>query len=199
MSAGPDPLTSVLDWHLAHYPLIRAADIYKLVHQSVFGPGHIITDPAAARAALAAELAAVRRRCCLQSVEPEEPLDPAGRLIRVNLEPLRAVADAADRLLPVLLATAAEVTGDAGLMSSRLAEALAWSREKLAEQVEPLAALIIESAAGGWPARHHSAVYATAYRPAYRVVSAARWPGVAPVTGDCAGPPGSPPPVGTSG
>ncbi|MFO7675449.1 MAG: hypothetical protein R6X12_03930 [bacterium] len=192
-------LARVLDWHLARYPLIRAVDVYKLIHQSVFGPGHIIADAGQARRSLDAEFAALRRRCCLTAVEPVEPLDAAGRLVRANLEPLREVVDAADRLMPVLLATVAEITGDAETMAARLAAALAWCRGKLAGEVEALAGLATAAALEGWPARHHSDVYVTAYRPAYRVVSATGWR----ASGLAAGPrPGScaePPPAGTSG
>lgn len=168
-------LAGVLDRHLVRYPLMRAGDIYKLAHQGVFGPGHIIADPAQALRALDEELAALRGRYCGHAVEPVEEIDPAGGLVRVNLEPLKDAPDAAERLLPALLAAAAETRGEPALMAERMAEALAWCREKLPEQVEALAGLAAEASEAGWPARHHSQVYTTAYRPAYRVVSAAAW------------------------
>lgn len=174
MPAETEPLGPVLERHLARYPLLQAADLYKLIHQGVFGPGHLITDPSAAGRALADELKSLRS--CFREEEPTEPLDPAGRLIRVHLAPLLGVPGAADRLLEALLATAAETAGSADEMSSRVTAALAWCRLKLPDRAGPLAALAAEAAAAGWPARHHSAVYVTAYHPAYRVVSAARWP-----------------------
>lgn len=104
---GSVPIYGVLDWHLGRYPSLRAEDIYKLVHQSVFGPGHIIRDEASARQALESECAELGRRCCMQATDATEPLDPEGRLVRVNLAPLRDVADAVDRLFSVLVAPAA--------------------------------------------------------------------------------------------
>ena len=168
-------LLSVLEWHFGRYPLLQAADIYKLVHQGVFGPGHIIADVDQARRALEEELAGLRRRRCLLAVESEEPLDPDGRLVRLNLEPLESLPDAVDRVLPVLLATAAETRGGPELMAARVAEALDWCRDRLPDRFEALARLASESEEVGWPARHHSSVYAAAYRPVYRVVSARRW------------------------
>jgi len=185
----------VLDWHLERYPLLQAADIYKLVHQSVFGPGHIIEDESQARQSLERELADLRKRCCMQAADPVEPLDPDNRLVRVNLETLRDVDDAADRLLPVLLASASGVRGGAEEMEKRLEQAVAWCCDNLPEQADPLSDLSEENR-DGFPPRHHSEVYNLAYRPAYRVVSARRWDDAAPdATGDgtCA-----PRPSGTS-
>ena len=39
-----DEILKVLDKHLRMYPLMQEEDIYKLVHQSFFGPAHYIND-----------------------------------------------------------------------------------------------------------------------------------------------------------
>jgi hypothetical protein len=174
----------VLDWHLGRYPLLQAADIYKLVHQSVFGPGHIIENEATARQALEQEFADLRKRCCMESIEPVEPLAPDSELVRVNLVTLRDVRDATVRLLPVLVATTREIEGSAAEMEKRLEQAVAWCCNTLSEQAGALADLIEENR-DGFPPRHHSEVYSVAYRPAYRVVSARLWDDAAPdATGD---------------
>jgi hypothetical protein len=177
-------LADVLDWHLERYPLLRAEDVYKLVHQSVFGPGHIIEDETQARQALADEFAELGRRCCMQATDALEPLDPENRLVRVNLAPLRETPEALNRLVEVLVATAAETKGTPEQAGARMAEAVGWCRVHLADQQEPLAKLVAESALEDWPPRHHSRVFQTAYRPAYRVVSLERWQRVAPAAGD---------------
>jgi len=171
-------MSSALDWHLARYPLLHAADIYKLIHQSVFGPGHIIKDPDSCRCHLAQELAAVRERYPASDAATEqevEPLDPNGRLVRVNLRPLLERPDVTERLTSVLVETAATVHGSPEEMSQRLAAALVWCRDRLPEQADALAAAAADAESAGYPARHHSARYVELYRPAYRVVRLDLW------------------------
>ena len=193
-------LSDILDWHFRRYPLLQARDIYKLVHQGVFGPGHLVDDEQRARQALVAELAEVAVRCCVQTVERLEPLDPEGRLIRVNLETLRRVPDAADRVLGVLVATARSFAGDASIMARRLDEALEWCVREIPEQSGILAQMD-EPQPDGFPALHHSLVYRTAYRPSYRVLDRGLWLRVDPGDdADAAGGPDVPPrPSGTTG
>ncbi len=56
MKAGEiDPI----EVHLLRYPLMGAEDLYKLVHQAVFGSEHAVPDPTTARRWLEEELAAL--------------------------------------------------------------------------------------------------------------------------------------------
>ena len=167
--------TQVLDRHLERYPLLRAEDIYKLAHQGVYGPGHIIDDPNAARDALECEFLEVRKRCCLQAVDAIEELDPDDRIIRVNLAPLRDIDNAVTLLLSAMLESAATIRGDAPLMHARLTVAVDWCRTNVPDQHEQLKKLADEAESTCYAARHHSRVYATAYRPAYRVVLREAW------------------------
>ena len=186
-------ITGLLDWHLQRYPLLRAEDVYKLLHQGVFGPGHIIADPDTARRALEAEFVRVRKHCCMQAAGPTEPLDPEENIIRVNLEPLHDVPDATGLLLAVLLASASRVSGSPDEMRARLDTALRWCRDRLPDQHAALAELSRAAAEDGYRPRHHSRVYEAAYRPAYRVVSTGLWRKVEPKTvgdGTCSPPPG---------
>jgi len=67
----------------AHAP----ADVYKCLHQGIFGVGHLIEDPEAFQRNLARELAAAQA----QAHEPVlENVAPGGAQFRVNLGPLRA-------------------------------------------------------------------------------------------------------------
>ncbi len=171
-------MPSVLDWHLTSYPLMQAADIYKFIHQSVFGPGHIIKDPDSCRCHLAQELAAVREQLVASDAGNEqevEPLDPNGCLVRVNLRPLLERPDMTERLADVLIETAVTIHGSQEQMSKGLAAALAWCRDRLPEQADALAVAVDESESTGYPARHHSARYVELYRPAYRVVCVDLW------------------------
>ncbi len=181
----------VLDWHFERYPLMRAQDLYKLVHQGVFGPGHIIKSEEEARAALEAEFREARARCCIQAVERIEPLSPSGDLVRVNLEPLRQIEGAVELVLKALVESASDVHGGPVTMRTRLQEAVEWCGDHLPGQADDLEQLAATAEADGFPALHHSEVFLTAYRPAYRVVRQELWAKVDPggtATGEC-GPP----------
>ena len=170
-------LPAVLVWHRRYYPLLRARDIYKLIHQGVYGPGHIISSAAAARQALACELAALQVRSPNDKGRSQEelavePTDPENRLVRVNLRPLLGQGGSTDTewLVSAMVESARRVKGDPEQMKRRLAAAVEWCRMNLprqAAELERMAARVEES---GFPAFHHSPAYARAYRPAYRVV-----------------------------
>ncbi len=172
--AGPIlTLAAVLDWHLERYPLLAAADVYKLIHQGVYGPGHIIRDAASAREDLLREYAALSDRSDL--TDPFEPVAPDNRFIRVNLPGLDSAG--VERLLAALLESAREVPADHGTMRERLLSAAEWARTRRPEADRALRQLLAESEPLGFPARHHSVAYRDAYRPAYRVVSPGLWTG----------------------
>jgi len=166
-------LQAILDWHLERYPLLGAADLYKLIHQGVYGPGHIITDAASAREHLEREHWAIFdvRSPMSDSSDrsaPSEPIAPDARFIRVNLRGLNS--GRIELLLAALLESAREVPVDHSTMRERLLEAIEWSRQRLPCAAGELRQLLLESEPAGFPARHHSAAYRDAYRPAYRVV-----------------------------
>jgi hypothetical protein len=165
------PLDRLLDTHLLRYPLLQAADVYKLLHQSVFGPGHIISSAAAARQYLVEELS----QLAATGEAEVEGIDPAGLLVRVNLRPLAGRDGVVDRLVDALVRSARLVRGSTDEMSHRLAAALDWCRERLPAGTDELTKLSAEAGASGFPARHHSSVYLEHYRPAYRVVLRELW------------------------
>jgi len=167
--------------------MLRAQDIYKLVHQGVFGPGHIIASAAAARRTLEGEMTALKgkdQELKAKGQNPDEeliePIDPDERLVRVNLRPLIGdqfkVQDARHEmqdtgwLVEALLESARRVKGDPEQMRRRLTAAVRWCRANLPLQAVELARIAVEARAAGFPALHHSPTYRRAYRPAYRVI-----------------------------
>ncbi|MEO0080704.1 MAG: hypothetical protein ABIL25_00210 [candidate division WOR-3 bacterium] len=185
-------LSAVLDWHFARYPLLQASDIYKLVHQGVFGPGHLLMDTdgqslvhgRASESAQARMHADVRRGLEEELVrlssrgsasEETEPLDPDGRLIRVNLAWLRRDTDAILRLTHAVVQTCLIVKPDLQMTNRRLSEAVAWCGRNIPDQVVWLEEMAEAGAKENYPPVHHSRVYATAYHPAYRVVRQDFW------------------------
>jgi hypothetical protein len=167
-------LPELLEWHWRRYPLLAAADVYKLLHQGVFGPAHIIRSTEHAREWLLEEAAGmdVSR---LADTADFEPVDTAERFIRVNLVPLAGTDGALERLVQVLVESS-RVTGDAPEMARRLAGACDWFDGAMPGIGRDLAALSITTEAAGFPAVHHSKLYEQAYRPAYRVVLRSLWP-----------------------
>jgi hypothetical protein len=145
----------------------------------------MIASAAGARRALATECRLQNASCRLQNGAGEdavEPVDPDGRLVRVNLRPLVAAQckmPSAERrmqsvswLVEAMVESARRVKGNPELMKRRVAAAVRWCRNGLPRQAADLERLAAEAAASGYPAYHHSPTYARAYRPAYRVVLA---------------------------
>jgi hypothetical protein len=172
----PGALAPVLEWHLRHYPLLQAQDVYKLLHQGVFGPGHIISDPGSARRYLNDEFAALPAHG-LPEVEDVEPIDPDGMFVRVNLAPLAGRPEELPRLAEALLA-GAQVPGTRDEMGRRLTAAREWYEATLPLVGAELAGIAEEARSAGFPALHHTSVYVQAYKPAYRVVLSRLWPQV---------------------
>jgi len=163
--------------------LLRAQDIYKLIHQSVFGPGHIIARAAEARRALATECRRQNAECRMQNSGEEEllePIEPDGRLVRVNLRPMifaqckaqnaKCRMQNVEWLVEALVESARRITGNPEQMRRRLAAAVRWCRENLPRQAAELERMAARAEESGYPAFHHSPAYSRAYRPAYRVI-----------------------------
>lgn len=189
----PTSLSAVLAWHVRCYPLMRAQDIYKLVHQGVFGPGHAVASATQACVALATELRALATQCKVQKAkrrmqrdgmeELVEPIEPDGRFVRVNLRPFAIAAEVriqkaefrrqnggAEWLVAAMVESAKRVKGDPGSMERRLAAAVRWCRKNLLRQAAELERMAARAEESGYPAFHHSPAYSRAYHPAYRVI-----------------------------
>jgi hypothetical protein len=171
---SPKTLPEILEWHWRRYPLLVAQDIYKLLHQGVFGPGHIVTSAEQARAFLAEEFANISIDQ-IDDTPDTEPLDPEGRFIRVNLVPIVAEVDTIDRLAAALVESS-YYKGSEAVMRERLVQAAEWFRNVMPHLGTELVELADVAAARGYPAIHHSGLYEQAYQPAYRVVLASLWP-----------------------
>jgi hypothetical protein len=183
----------ILARHSSRYPLMRAQDIYKLVHQGVYGPGHLVASESDVRASLTSELQALATQCRVQNAECRrqnggeeelvEEIDLRGRLVRVNLRPLVFAAEVRSQkperrrqnlrgewLVGAMVDSARRVKGDPKQMKRRLAAAVRWCRRNLPRQAAELERLSGRAEASGFPALHHSPAYRRAYRPAYRVI-----------------------------
>jgi hypothetical protein len=160
----------IINEHLTRYPVMQLEDLYKLAHQACLGSEHAVASWDYAQQRLQQELVQM-------GDGPAEPLvDPItadGRIVRVHLRPLVAGGGDVDQLLDAFIRTAAEYAGTPADL------------ENYATEVEAIAATgafpFQPADVGiywqrlevlGYPAVHHSAVYRTAYQPAYRVIAA---------------------------
>ncbi|MCX7731557.1 MAG: hypothetical protein N2248_00095 [candidate division WOR-3 bacterium] len=158
-------LASILDWHLLHYPLLRAEDIYKLIYQGVFGPGHPGADREGVAEGVRAELARLRR--CFP-VEPFEPVDPEGLLVRLNLRAVAGSRVKEQMLVEAVLTTIREFVPGPDRLLPRLEQARAWCEEHLPAEADRLSRLIEEMP----EPPVHSGLYRRVYQPAYRLILA---------------------------
>lgn len=178
-SAGePDPAPGTeraliaLAADLAEHPQSEAADLYKFLHQALFGPGHAIPDAAAAASFLRREIASLGPARDAEAWCAPLGGDPS--LVRVNLRPFLANGFDSDRLLRAFVDTANRVEGDPAEFEIAVSLVTDWlhdeGRGELARGLQQLARDLRDE---GYPAVHHSERYLAAYDPAYRVVGAA--------------------------
>lgn len=166
---GPRAQAATLGEELAVHPDAGATDIYKLLHQGVFGPGHAVDDRTSAARVLDEEVAA------LGPAPVDEPLcQPLGGPIpmaRIHLRPYIAAGLDPAALVDAFVASAAGRTGTAEDMDAATEAAVAFLVKRgmwgIASEVQELGATLAEQ---GYPIAHHSERYVELYRPAYRVV-----------------------------
>lgn len=154
-----DETLCALAAHCAAHPALQPQDLLKAVHQSVFGCGHLIDDPARARAFLEEEAqSALARSVHLESL--------GARFCRVDLDILRAQG-LSPATLTRLLCLSAVPCGSAveaeRLLSQLSAHTLPFPAGALKEAAD-------RWRAEGFSARRHSPEYHAAYHPAYRVI-----------------------------
>jgi hypothetical protein len=166
-AAAPSSVGDAVVSEIASRPLADASDIYKLLHQSVFGVGHIIQSKESAKDYLLKEIAT------LEPTKADERLyeDIGGGMVRVNLRPFRDSKKSTDTLLQAMIESANSNSGTPETMANRINEVyslLATQQKK--ELAEGLKSLAETQASKGYPALHHSEAYRNAYWPAYRIV-----------------------------
>ena len=176
----PPPPPSLLDYSIAQWrraPAMRIEDAYKWLFHATQGGDHAVgEDDSGPRQWM------IREWANLTSPMPNErevvPLDPQGRLIRVNLRPFRARGGDSEMLLAVFVSSARQFRpnrrefisswNELGKRLQRSSIGKLTSREwrRLDRETKVL----------GYAAIHHSPWYESQAKPAYRVVLGALWP-----------------------
>ena len=152
---------------------MQVEDVYKLVHQSAFGNGHLITDEGAARQALLLELESVK-------ADATEPLFEIvtwnASVIRVNLRPFKARSLDPEHLVEAMLASARAFRPDRREFErwwEQIVDAAPYPHDDGRLAFSALRAFGEARKAEGYPAIHHSDEYNARYKPAYRLVMTA--------------------------
>lgn len=158
--------------HLDDHPMAGAEDLYKFLHQAVYGPGHAIANREAATSWLEQEIGNLGPP--LDNEESCEPLGGEPPLVRVNLRPFVAGGGDPRSLADAFVSSANEDRGSSHRMQVVLSLAASYvqcaGRGELAPELKALSADLAQK---GYPAIHHSEAYAEAYAPAYRVIDLA--------------------------
>jgi hypothetical protein len=167
-----DRVAALIQTHLTRYPESEIADVYKLLHQATFGPGHLIASKKAAFEWLEQEsgtVTPVRDALLVESIHPD------GAIVRLHLRPYLARQGKLKPLLEALIRSAEQVRGDPETMSCwwRLFETLCQAGAPYAGCFDRREVMLYGriNAREHWPAVHHSPTYYDAYHPVYRVLT----------------------------
>lgn len=158
--------------HLDRYPASNIADVYKLLHQGVYGPGHSIPNKKLAREWLEHERDQVQPDRTLPLVES---IHPAGAVVRLHLRPYLAYEAKVAPLLDAFVRSAQAVEGDAStlaawwaIFAAQVAPGGRWADRFAAREAELFGRMRAEAQ---WAAVPHSPAFVRAYAPAYRVLT----------------------------
>ena len=169
-------LWQLLRAQLSRYPNASSQDLYKVLHQSVNGPEHALSDVEAARRYLNDELNGVEAD---DRVPLVEVIGLSSPIYRVNLAAYKARGLCRDKLFQAFVETQGLIRQQGWKNKN------GWTMEKVGEilrhslwpkdipLLHELLALFEEQEKRGYPALHHSAQFRADYEPAYRIVSPA--------------------------
>jgi hypothetical protein len=157
--------------HVQRYVALDILDVYKLLHQGVFGAGHAVSNPRAAREWLEKEC----EKLTPNAAEPLlESVHPHDEIVRLNLRPYLAQGGNLKKLLDAFIRSAAQPRGDAETMAHwwNIFHSMTQAGNPLANRFsERTVALIGRTrAAEKWSATQHSPPYDQTHKPAYRVL-----------------------------
>ncbi len=143
-------------------------DAYKLIYQSVYGIGHILSEPALARQALVREFDSIAPSDAEQLIER---ISPSGDMVRLNLRPYKSRDGNIDLLFQAMLRSATATPGSPEKFL------VWWNQFKHAVfegtlnfDKEDLKIFDNELQLSNYPVVHHSLAYRESNHPAYRVL-----------------------------
>lgn len=155
--------------HFRKYPLMRPDDLYKLVFQAAMGPGHAVKDIKSVIDWMNQE---VKDLDDYDDHDMIEEIDPDSVLVRVNLRPFLKNSGNTDKLCEAFMNTANSFPKQPEKIIKYWNDILDLAEsEKILINKNELDQFFEEMKSKELPAAHHSDIYRTNYKPAYRVVS----------------------------
>ncbi|MDR1405580.1 MAG: MBL fold metallo-hydrolase [Prevotellaceae bacterium] len=169
-AATSDAIRNAVTRQLKKYPGTRLADIYKNFFQDYFGPGHIISDAAAAKNYLQRELDALSET----SGAAVEPTGCEGNFYRVNLSLVKENIIPFDVFLDAFIESANARTAPSPAVWAaqwdKIEQVLDGMQQNLPDYDTDKVKLH-ESLLAGQPVVHHSGAYNGQHQPHYRIIS----------------------------
>lgn len=151
--------------HYRTYPRLQVEDVFKYLFQSSFGCEHLVTDQAAAIEYIKRE----KSNLCQHSASSTDKLDGAYSRVHLSCLDRGLSAETIGRIF--CLSAKSEPNG-----LDALENKIRVARQIIIEGALPLSHDEFEKkltvwSSKGYPALHHSEIFRSEYRPAYRVVS----------------------------
>ena len=159
-------LTELINYHLRVHDGVELRDIYKLLHQSIFGPEHL--GEGVSKESIAEEMDEANAGL----EEPLlEPISVDGDVCRVNLRAAKSLGIAPALIERAIRESATKFNGRTARLSQLWREVGTildeLSTKFNGEDFEQLTGVLREK---GFPPFHHSSSYRESNRPAYRVL-----------------------------
>lgn len=171
-------VAALIRTHVQRYPEMEILDVYKLLHQAAFGPGHAIQNQRAAREWLERESELYVPDATEALVEN---IHPDGKVVRIHLRPYLAARGSLTELLKGFVESSKTIRGDPDSLAAWWATFQGLGAgETLGKRFDPRV-IVLEGrthAAEHWSASQHSPPYERTYRPAYRVLGRLQAEGV---------------------
>ncbi|MBK6941915.1 MAG: hypothetical protein IPH13_17185 [Planctomycetes bacterium] len=169
-------LEETLRDHVARYPNMQPADLYKLLHQATLGPAHMFMGTASHLETGLTHEVRKMQPAPTPGEREIEIINPGKGLARINLRPFILNGGKIENLARAVARTGHTYRGEEAELQATL--------DAAAELVEPLGFAFTrddflrtarDMKLAGYPSHHHSSVYAQNYEPAYRLVLLAHY------------------------
>jgi hemoglobin-like flavoprotein len=157
--------------HFNRYPMMQTEDFFKMIHQSIFGPAHLLAQPDKEK--LKYYLREELKQCIFFE---ETPLvESIGNdYFRVSIEVLKYNLMNEDALIDAFYESmlhSPKITNELNnLMRTQLEEMIAWIEENTLLSIHDAKTWLDAYMKSGFPPMHHSPRYKEIYHPHYRVV-----------------------------
>ncbi len=162
-------MISRIEEHLLCYPEMEAGDVLKLIYQSIFGGGHMITDAGKSRMRIEQEFDAVKHSLPKRN----SPVEMLGNgICRIYLNVLQEGLSVST-LNRMFVDSASRRQGTIVELEKNIQDfANACADGRLPFDYQKVEALVSRWQEQGYPAVSHSEQYRNRYMPAYRVIDA---------------------------